>query len=122
MGIRRRRHLVSLLYHSSVLTLGLGGLWLGIILAFQPLFDGAGILVLSHILTFRRIRVSSHLQERLIRRKWCLSCGETFDLVNQWQCSCKFTSAGRHALSPCPQCKKGFSSICCPNCGISTLI
>ncbi len=122
MGLTRRRLLLSTLYHGSIFGLGLGSLWLGMTLHFQPCFDAGGILILIHLLTCRRSPLSRHLQQRLIRTHHCASCGVTFDLEDQWKCKCGFISRARSALAPCPQCHKGFAAIACPHCSTSAIL
>ena len=122
MGLRRRQLLLSTLYHTTILGLGLVSLWLGMTLHFQPLLDAGGVLILIHLLTCRRSPLSRHLQQQLIRTHRCASCGLIFDLEDQWKCKCGFISGLRSALTACPQCHKGFAAIACPHCGTSVLL
>ena len=122
MGLRSKRRLLSLAFHITVLGLGLGSLWMGTNLESRFLLDLGGLVVLAHLLTWRRLALGRVLERRLLLGHRCLGCGRTFSLVDQWKCKCGFVSTLRSALGPCPQCRKGFAAVACPHCGTSALI
>ena len=122
MGLRERRLGIVVALHAAVLALGIGAMSLGALLDFQPLFDGGGLLVLADALTFQRLPLGRLLQQRLLLVHQCSQCRLEIELVRSWRCGCGFSSQGRHAFSPCPQCGKGFAWINCPRCDTGILI
>ena len=67
------------------------------------------VLVIKYALLALRISMVKDIE--------CSSCGEVIDPMGYWRCGCGFTAPyERHALLPCPQCRRIFSWIQCPFC------
>ena len=122
MDLRTSRIGATLGFHSIIIGTALmvsyAGMWLGI----QFLSDAGGLALLFHLLSFQRLPFARQFAQRLIRLHRCGRCGHEQQLTEAWKCGCGYSSATRHAFSPCPQCGKGFAWIGCPSCGTSTLV
>lgn len=122
MGLRVKRFGVAAGFHLLVIGFGLIGLLLGRNLGISGMVDSGVMLLLVHLLTFRRAPLDRLLGERLLHKHRCNQCTLVQDLIAAWKCGCGFTSGERHAFSPCPQCGKGFAWVNCPRCGAGILI
>lgn len=120
MAIRTRRYLITALYHLVIVALTGGGVWLGLHLRHQLLFDLSGIGLFLHLFTCRRNPFLTFVLHRCIRWHSCWSCGWTIPLLASWACRCRYVST-RHCLSRCPSCGKGFRYISC-RCGTGVLV
>lgn len=120
MGLRLKRRLIAVAYHSLVITVCYAGVRTGIAFGSEFLLQSAIALFVLHFLTFKVLPVSRRLQEWLIPEAACFACGSTVDLVNRYRCGCGFIPhKDRHAFSPCPNCGKGFLWVVCPACETS---
>jgi len=121
--IKKKRLLIMTIYYGTVTVVCLAGIGLGEACAFQDLSLFAILVLIGHVLTFRLNPLPQVFQERHIQQAECPACGETFDLINTWTCSCGYvTWRPRHAFSPCPHCKKIFRWLVCPQCDASVVI
>ena len=76
------------------------------------------ILVFIYLATLRVNLVPKLLEQRMIQDVECPHCGEVIDLVSTW--SCGFVSwEARHGLSACPDCRKAYDRLQCPQCDAS---
>ena len=122
MGLRVKRFGVAASFHLAVIGLGLIGLLLGRNLGISGMVDSGVMLLVVHLLTFRRAPLDRLLGERLLQQHRCGQCALELHLVSPWRCGCGFTSGERHVFSHCPQCGKGFAWLNCPRCGAGILV
>ena len=122
MSLRVKRQLMGMAYYGIVIFACLFGVVLGGAWQVPTLSLLSLVILVCHGLTFRFNPLPRMLQERFIQQTECPACGEVVDLVNTWNCSCGYvTWQPRHAFSPCPNCKKVFRWLTCPQCQASIL-
>ena len=115
MSLRAKRLLLRVGFHSAVLGILLIFMLVGS-LAESPSTSGFfGILLLGYLVTLKVNPLPRLLERKLFQEIECATCGEAIDLVSSWNCGCGFiTWQPRHALLPCPVCKKEFEWLQCP--------
>ena len=117
MSLKKKRMCFRLGLHSAILT------FLMIIILIGALVENAStagffaILFAGYLVTLRVNPLPGLLEKRFLLTLECSACGETIDLMSNWSCGCGFTTWDvRHALSPCPVCKREFEWLQCPSC------
>ena len=122
MKLRVKRLAIATEYHLTVIGLGVVAVFLGSNLGASTLVDAGIILLLFHLITFRRIPMDRFLAERVLRSFRCQQCRLVIGLTQPLKCGCGFISE-RHVFSPCPACiNKAFAFFSCPRCGTGILI
>ena len=115
MSLRNKRRMIRVCYLSgSILVLT------GIISIFETPSYPCFLMMIFIAVSFWPIRGLLHIEKILIPTVTCRSCGTWFDLTDHWKCSCGYISEiPRHVFDRCPNCKKKFSYVICPRCGVS---
>jgi hypothetical protein len=122
-SLREKRLYLRLGFHAAVMA------FFFIFILAGALTDNASssgffaILLIGYLATLRLNPLPRLLERRLFKEIECAACGQTIQLMDSWSCGCGFvTWEPRHALSPCPVCKKEFPWLQCPSCenGIQT--
>lgn len=117
MSLKTKRLYLRLGLHSTVLTFLLMIMLIGAAVDNASTSGLFAVLFVGYLLTLRVNPLPGLLEIRLIQELQCSACGETIDLMGGWSCGCGFTTwEPRHALSPCPVCKKEFEWLQCPSC------
>jgi hypothetical protein len=123
MGLKGKRLTLRLAVHSLVLALLLLFIYVGT-LADSPGTSGFfGLIFLGYLVTLKVNPIARLLERKVFQEIECSACGQTIELMDSWNCGCGFiTWEPRHALAPCPVCKKEFQWLQCPSCenGIQT--
>lgn len=117
MSLRRKRVLLTLLYHGTVLLFLAVGLGAGISVGDPAVVQAFVALLVVHLLTIRRLPASEALERRVLPRHECPACGFAIELTNWWRCRCGYRGwHERHAFLPCGGCGRVFTWIECPRC------
>lgn len=120
MSLRTKRGLIQMAYHGAVGLVCLIGIAAGEALGNPDLSILWAIVAVAHGLTFNFNPIPRFIQQELIRSAECPACGEIIDLIQTWDCSCAYVSwEPRHAFAPCPECRRTFRWLVCPNCEAS---
>ncbi|MCI0439177.1 MAG: hypothetical protein L0177_08615 [Chloroflexi bacterium] len=123
MSLRAKRIILRIAFHSGVMLF----VFIGVIAG--ALADNAGtsgffaLALVAYLATMRVNPLPKLLERKLLQVAECSACGEAVALVGTWSCRCGFSTwEPRHALSPCPVCKRDFEWVHCPRCdsGIRT--
>ena len=122
MELRVKRLAIAAGYHLTVIALGAVAVFVGSKFGASALADAGEMLLLFHLITFRRISIDQLFVELVLRTLRCSQCQLQIGLVQNLRCGCGFVSSERHVFSPCPSCCKGFAWFSCPRCGIGVLI
>lgn len=116
-SLREKRLYLRLGFHAAVMA------FLFIFLLAGALTDNASssgffaILLIGYLATLRLNPLPRLLERKLFKEIECAACGQTVQLMDSWPCGCGFvTWESRHALAPCPVCKKEFQWLQCPRC------
>ena len=123
MSLKTKRLYLRLGLHSAVLIFLLVIMLIGALVNNGSTSGFFGFLFISYLITVRVNPLPKLLEVRYIQEHQCSACGENVDLMGGWSCGCGFTTwEPRHALAPCPVCKKEFEWLQCPSCdnGIQT--
>ena len=117
MSLKTKRLYLRLGLHSTALAFLLIIILLGALVGKGSTSGFFAFLFIGYLLTLRVNPLPRLLEVRCIQEHQCSTCGENIDLVGGWSCGCGFTTwEPRHALAPCPVCKKEFDWLQCPSC------
>lgn len=115
MSLRNKRRMIRVCYLSGSIV---------VLTSITSIFETPNcfcpLMMIFIALSFWPIRGLLYFEKLFIPTVTCRACGTWFDLTDHWKCSCGYVSEiPRHVFDRCSNCKKKFSYVICPLCGVS---
>ena len=123
MSLKAKRLFLRLGVHSAVLSLLFIFILVGTLTESPDASGFFALVFLVYAVTLKVNPLTKLMERRVFQEIECSACGQNIELMDSWNCGCGFvTWEPRHALAPCPVCKKEFQWLQCPSCenGIQT--
>lgn len=123
VNVRRKRLMIRIACHSSVLALLFFLSLLMLAIGAESVACLLFIIFLGYLITIPINPIPKLVEVRAIQEAVCLDCGEMMDLVGVYSCGCGYLSwQPRHAFLPCVNCKRTFAWLVCGRCEASIVI